>query len=316
MSSMAEHGRIARYFAPLAQAEAGSFSLTDDAAWLTPPAPIVVTTDSVIEGIHVLYGASAEAIAQKLVRRNLSDLAAMGAAPWRYLVNLHTPAHTTDDWFARFAATLAREQQQFGMVLAGGDSTSGGAHVHATLTCFGTAAQVMLRSKAQHGDDVYVSGTIGDAALGLHLLLDTYRTADIAVHDALTARYHLTQPRLALGAALHGIATACLDISDGLLADAGQLARASNVQVQLNRAAIPLSAAARVFLLQHAALEQSILTGGDDYELLFTAPPAQRDRISALANHLALPLTRIGTVAEGEGVLLDGTPAQGGWEHR
>lgn len=308
---MAEHRRIARFFAPLAVAEAGSFSLTDDAALLsTPPGQkLVVTTDSVIENIHVLKDASAAQFAQKLVRRNLSDLAAMGAKPWRYFVNLHMPRGTMDAWFAEFSTTLAHEQTTFGMTLAGGDSTCGGDAVHATMTCLGLVADTqLLRSKAMVGDDVYVSGTLGDAALGLLVLQEELAT-DSAGSAFLTQRYHVPEPRLALGEMLHGVAHAVMDVSDGLLADAAQIARASCVQIRLVRESVPLSPAARAVLRQDVQYWNSILTGGDDYELLFTAPASQR---AALAG---MPVTRIGDVATGEGVLLDGQPAEGGWQH-
>ncbi len=308
---MAERERIARFFAPLAQAEPGSFALTDDAATLAPPAghSLVVTTDSVIGGIHVLPGATAAQFAQKLVRRNLSDLAAMGATPWRYFLNLHTPRDTPDAWFAEFTAMLAQEQTQFGMVLAGGDSTSGGDIIHATMTCLGLSGTTqLLRSKATVGDDVYVSGTIGDAALGLQLLQHALAT-DAAGEAFLSQRYHIPEPRLELSGMLHGIAHAVIDVSDGLLADAEQIARSSSVQVRLTRASVPLSNAARALVQQDETYWQHILGGGDDYELLFAAPVAQR---AALAE---LPVTRIGEVVAGEGVMLDGSPASGGWEH-
>lgn len=307
---MAERARIARFFAPLTAGETGAYSLTDDAALLTPPHPIVVTTDSVIAGIHVLADASPEQIATKLMCRNLSDLAAMGATPWRYFLNLHTPA-LPENWFAAFAATLAREQTRFGLVLAGGDSTAGDKVVHATMTCIGLAEHgILLRSKAQVGDDVYVSGTIGDAALGLQLLQQTLAT-DSAATAHLTQRYHSPEPRLTLGTALHGIATAVIDVSDGLLADAAQLAEASQVGIALQRALIPLSDAARAVTHADTARWQTVLTGGDDYELLFTAPAPLREQIAT-----TLAVTRIGMVTEGSGVLLDGTPAHGGFEHR
>jgi thiamine-monophosphate kinase len=301
---MAERDRIARHFAPLTKNEPGSFHLTDDAAVLNLPTgrQLVVTTDSVIEGIHVLPGASAAQIAQKLVRRNLSDLAAMGAAPWRYFLNLHTPAAKDDDWFAEFAAMLRREQEQFAMALAGGDSTSGGNTVHATLTCLGLVETPLLRSTAQAGDDVYVSGTIGDAALGLYLLKQGVTATELA------ARYHCPEPRLALGQKLHGVASAAIDISDGLLGDAQQLAQASGKALALERAAIPLSQAVRTMLARDEKLWAAILTGGDDYELLFTAPASKRTT-------LPKGVTRIGLVTEGTGVTLDGQPVQGGWEH-
>jgi len=317
MALMAERARIARFFAPLSHDEPGSFALTDDAALLTPPLNhhIIVTTDSVITGIHVLPNASATQLAEKLVRRNLSDLAAMGARPWRYFLNLHTPDNLDDAWFAEFSATLANEQQRFGMVLAGGDSTSGGERVHATITCIGLLRNApMRRSTAALGDDLYVSGTIGDAALGLCVL--QHRLAmDSASAAHVTHRYHAPEPRLELGEQLHTLASAAMDISDGLLADAAQVAQASGVQLHIDRDAVPLSDAARSVVAQDAALWHTVMSGGDDYELLFTAPAAQRDAIAALGSALALPLTRIGVVVAGSGVTVDGQLAQGGWEH-
>lgn len=310
---MGEHARIATYFAPLSLHEAGSFNLTDDAAVLTPPAgkALVITTDSVIERVHVLAGASAAQFAQKLVRRNLSDLAAMGALPWRYLLNLHTPATLAETWFADFAATLEREQQHFGMVLAGGDSTSGDDGIRATLTAIGLLeGDALRRNGAQAGDDIYVSGTVGDAALGLAQLQQGMKDSP------LIARYHLPQPRLALGQALHGIASAAIDLSDGLVQDVAQLARASQLAARITREAIPLSDAARAMLDWDA-----ILAGGDDYELCFTAPPSQRATLQTISARLGVPVTLIGSMAEGEGVCVvdangrNVTPRRGGFEH-
>lgn len=316
---MGERARIARYFAPLAAAEAGSFCLTDDAAVLTPPAgqQLVITTDSVIESIHILPGATPQQFAQKLLRRNLSDLAAMGATPWRYTLNLHTPRDLPTSWFDAFAATLAIEQQQFGLTLIGGDSTSGGETIHCTLTCFGLLDGAALRrNSAVIGDDLYVSGTVGDAAYALHLLQRKQ-----LVDDALAAQYHCPEPRLALGKMLHGIATSAIDISDGLLADVEQLCTASNCAASITRDLIPLSAALRVSITQDDSAWRFALSGGDDYELCFTAPTAQRVTIQDIAQTLGLPLTRIGNMTQGNGIqLFDANNSEipithSGWEH-
>lgn len=313
---MAEHAHIARFFAPLSQGDAGSFALTDDAAILTPPQgyQLVATTDSVIAGTHVMADATPAQIAQKLMRRNLSDLAAMGAVPWRYLLNLHTPA-LPDDWFADFTDALASEQRQFNLVLAGGDSTRGDSAVHATITCLGLVqGPPLLRSNAKAGDTIYVSGTVGDAALGLQLLQQTLTTTSAGT-ASLTRRYHTPEPRLSLGGMLRGVGHAVIDVSDGLLADAGHIAKASGVQLRLQRDAIPLSESAQEILTTQDVWH-TILTGGDDYELLFTAPASEQEEIAALSEDLRLRITAIGVVAEGNGVMLDGVPATGGWEHR
>jgi thiamine-monophosphate kinase len=294
---MAERTRIARYFAPLAAGDAGSFNLTDDAALLTPPAgqSLIITTDSVIESIHVLPNATPQQFAQKLMRRNLSDLAAMGATPWRYTLNLHTPKGLSEDWFAAFAASLDEEQRHFGLQLIGGDSTSGGDSIYTTLTCIGLIDGATLRRNGAHmGDDIYVSGTVGDAAYAL-LLLQKNQPIDAA----LASRYHCPTPRLELGKMLRSIATSTIDISDGLLADIEQLCKASNCGARIEQAALPRSS-----YLKNAALpaEQTYafaLSGGDDYELCFTAPVSQRGAIDTVAETLQLPLTRIGAITHG-----------------
>ena len=318
---MSEQGRIARYFAPLANGETGSFHLTDDAAILDIPAgqQLVITTDSVIESIHVLAGASAQQFAQKLVRRNLSDLAAMGAKPWRYSVNLHTPHGLDDAWFAQFAATLAQEQTQFAMQLIGGDSTSGNGPIHTSLTCLGLIENgtALRRNGAHADDDLYVSGTIGDAAIALLLL---QQNADAPA--ALVQRYHCPEPRLSLGRSLHGIATAAMDISDGLVRDVGALCATSHVGCALHLPLLPLSPFVQALVRQNnAPAWELILNGGDDYELIFTAPPSQRQRIDQLSTQLALPLTRVGEITaektvhviNGSGDIIPITHA--GWEH-
>lgn len=318
---MGERHRIARHFAPLALTESGSFALTDDAALLTPPVgkQLVITTDSVIEGVHVLPRATAQQFAQKLVRRNLSDLAAMGASPWRYTLNLHTPHAMSDSWFAAFAETLMQEQTLFGMVLVGGDSTSAkDAPIHVTLTCFGSIDGAPLRrSGAQVDDDIYVSGTIGDAALGLTMLQQT-----LAGDPALIARYHVPQPRLALGNALRGVASAAMDISDGLLSDVGQLCAVNGLGAQLRQADIPLSAGVQHLVARNGAFWDRVFNGGDDYELCFAAPPAQQEAIAALATALSLPLTRIGRFTAETSLVVMGTDGElremrsHGFEHR
>lgn len=299
--------------------ETGSFNLTDDAAILTTPPgqQIVITTDSVIAGIHVLPGATPQQFARKLVRRNLSDLAAMGATPWRYTLNIHTPCELADDWFTEFAATLREEQTLFGMVLIGGDSTSGAASIHTTMTCVGVIEGTPLRrNAAQVGDDIYVSGTLGDAAYALNLLQQ-----NLPVDAALAARYHAPSPRLALGKMLHGIASSAIDISDGLLADIAHICSASRCGATIEHTALPLSPWQENSALDNATKISFALSGGDDYELCFTVPPAQRVALKKLSAALDLPLTRIGCITAGNKVKM--TDAGGnilpvtatGWEY-
>jgi len=297
-NSLPEFFRIAHYFAPLAAGEAGAFGLENDAAALSAPAgkQLVLTSDSCIEGWHVPMASAPQHLASKLVRRNLSDLAAMGATPWRYMLNLHLPTHTPDDYVAAFAAALAVEQAHFGMVLVGGDSTFGGERVHASLTAVGLATRTHIRSGAQVGDHIYVSGVIGEGALALMMV-----EGKLMLHgpDAgeIWQRYYAPEPRLALGQALDGIATSVIDISDGLLHDLAQIARASHVSMQVHDAAVPLHDMARRMRAQHG---ERMINGGDDYELAFTAPAHAAPMLQQLAQQLHLPLTPIGVVEEAQ----------------
>ncbi|MBN8543877.1 MAG: thiamine-phosphate kinase [Alphaproteobacteria bacterium] len=278
---MREHERIAAYFAPLSGGEAGAFGLRDDAAVLTPPAhqQLVITTDSVIEGIHLPHGATAEQFAHKLIRRNLSDLAAMGATPWRYLLNVSTPSIDMA-WLHSFTETLATLQNEFGMVLIGGDST-GGKTIHLTATMLGLVTTPLTRSGAKVGDGIFVTGRIGDAAMALKTLT--------SASPELLARYYRPTPRLDVGQKLHGVATACIDISDGLVADLGHVCAASNVGAVIDVAQIPFSPDGDI---------TTMLTGGDDYELLFTA--------SGAVPACDVAITRIGTIVAQHGVVIHG----------
>ena len=301
---MREHARIAKFFAPLSAGEPGSFYLIDDAAQITPPEgkSLIITTDSVIAGIHLPHDASTSELAVKLMRRNLSDLAAMGAVPWRYLLNIHTPRTTEDDWFAALANALQREQECYALSLIGGDTTAGDGPVHLTLTLLGLGNDTpLLRSGARAGDVVYVSGTIGDAALGLRLIQNQLK---VSAEDEmfLHGRYYAPEPRLALGAALCGVASAAIDVSDGLVSDASKLARASNIGMTLHASSIPLSPAARRALGAHTELWEHILNGGDDYELLFTAPVSAATAIEKIVANIGLELTPIGTVTAAQDV--------------
>jgi thiamine-monophosphate kinase len=305
-----EFDLIARHFAPLAGE--GALGLKDDGAVLAPPAgrDLVLTADAIVEGVHFLGGDPPDTVAQKLLRVNLSDLAAMGAVPLGYLLTVSVPRDTAPDWFAAFAQGLARDQAEFGLRLLGGDTTSTPGPKSLTATLIGHVApgQALRRNGARPGDALWVTGTIGDAALGLRVL-----RGDIDDPTGFLAdRYRLPRPRL--GLALHGIVSACMDISDGLLQDAMHLCRASGCALDIDFDAIPRSGAAK------AALDPSaILTGGDDYELLLCVPQART--ASFLREASSVPVTCIGYFGQGNpSVLLrnaplDFRPGQSGWSH-
>lgn len=290
-----EHNRIARFFAPLCASEVGAFGLQNDAAMLDVPEDkkLIITSDSCIEGWHVPMGASMQHIAQKLVRRNLSDVAAMGALPWRYMLNLHLPKSTNDEAVEAFAQALQEEQATYNMVLIGGDSTFGGDHIHATLTMLAlTTSGCHMRSGARAGDRLYVTGTIGDATLAL-MAIQGAITPSAEQHDYFMSRYYTPAPRLEVGKALQGIATSVIDVSDGLMSDAEHLARASNVSMHIDTKRIPLSDAATRYKAQHI---DAMLRGGDDYELLFTAPKDASESLAQLAKSHGAAITEIGIV--------------------
>jgi thiamine-monophosphate kinase len=302
---------------PLATSAAAR-GLADDAAVWAPPLgrDLVFTHDVLACGVHYLSNDPPGDIAWKLLAVNLSDLAAMGATPAGVLLGLGLSAAEDDEWRAEFTDGLGRALAHFGVALWGGDTVTGLAAAVLGLTAVGAVApgRALGRAGAQPGDDIWVSGTIGDAGLGLGMAQGA-APAD----KFLLNRFRRPQPRLALGSALAGIATAAMDVSDGLLIDADRLARASAVALAIDVASIPLSAAATTRGDDLPARLRAA-TAGDDYELLFTAPPALAAAVVALAVPTKTPVTRIGGVTPGLGVAarhagVDVTPARLGWEH-
>jgi thiamine-monophosphate kinase len=278
----------------------------------------VLTKDAMVAGVHFLADDPAGQIAQKLLRVNLSDLAAMGAAPLGYLLALARAEEVSDDWLAGFCAGLAADNAAFGISLLGGDTVSTPGPLTLSLTAIGEApaGAALLRRGAAPGDDVWVSGTLGDAALGLRVLQGELDITEPA-RAFLVERYRLPRPRLALGQALRGVASAAIDVSDGLVADLGHILEVSGVGAEIHAGALPLSAAARGL----RDTRDAALSGGDDYELLFTAPPERGAAIAALACRLDLPLTLIGKIRAEPGLQLwdeagrELAVRRAGWQH-
>lgn len=301
---------IARYFAPLASGFPGAGGLRDDLATVAPSTgcELAVTVDTMVSGIHFLADDPPDLIARKLLRVNLSDLASAGARPVCYLVAMSLDAETDGDWVRRFADGLAEDQAIFGVSLAGGDTTSTPGPLTLSLTAIGEVpvGRAVRRVGASEGDDVWVSGTIGDAALALVLLERTDAAAVERDHPDLLARYRLPQPRTGLGTRLLGIASAMADISDGLAADLGHICQESGVGADLAFADIPLSGPARALLHGEPdggrALFGRVIGGGDDYELVFTAAPDREADIREKAAEAEVPVARIGAIRPGEGV--------------
>lgn len=314
----AEFGLIARYLRPLAGP--GALDLLDDAAVVLPPAgqELAITADALVEGVHFLPDDPPDSVGAKLLRVSLSDLAAMGATPWAYLTTVSVPRDKGPGWFEGFAAGLARDQAEYGVTLLGGDTTSTPGPVSLSLTLLGHVApgQALRRKGAQAGHEVWVTGTIGDGALGLRVLRGEAPDRD----GWLAGRYRRPQPRVALGAALgrsQGVA-ACMDVSDGLVQDLGHLCRAAGLGAELWADQVPLSDAARA---AGPGWREVCLTGGDDYELLMAVPPGGTDLLQHTAAALGVPVTRIGRFVMGGRVrVLDEGGVelgfdQPGWSH-
>lgn len=303
---LGEFDLIDRYFKPLASSLPGAFGLTDDAATACPDEgnEFVVTTDTIVEGVHFLGSEKPQAIAAKLLRVNLSDLAAKGAVPAAYSLNLALSSRIDDDWLQAFSAELAAEQERFGIGLLGGDTVSTPGPLVLTVTAMGevTKGTALHRFGARAGDRLFVTGTIGDGAMGL--LAATYKLGELEQSeiDFLRGRYERPDPRTTVGPRLLGIATAALDVSDGLIADCGHLALASGLSAEIQTTAVPVSEAAASAVSLDFDLFETALTGGDDYEILFAAPQTDRDAIAALAAEAGVPITEIGSLSDGSGV--------------
>lgn len=291
---------IARYFAPIAAAFPGALGLKDDVALidLAPGQQMVVTTDAIVAGVHFLPDDPPELIAKKLVRVNASDLAAKGAKPLACLLALALPRATTPTWLDAFAKGLAADCAAFGMPLAGGDTTATDGPLTLALTALGEApkGQVPLRSAAAVGDRIFVSGTVGDGTLGLEVAKGGLGALAAPLRDHLLRRYRLPEPKIALGLALRGMIHAAIDVSDGLIADLGHICTASGVGAEIQAAMVPMSDAAQIALAGDPTLLPRVLTGGDDYELLFTADPALSDPIVRAGISVGVPLTGIGFI--------------------
>ena len=285
----------------------------------------MLAADAMVAGLHFLPDDPAETVGRKLLRVNLSDLAAMGARPLGYLMTLTLPRDIGESWLAAYAEGLALDQLQFGLHLLGGDITRTEGPLTLSLTILGAvpAGRRLSRAGARHGERLYVSGSIGDAGLGLALLQGRLALDDALARETLIARYRLPTPRLALGHTLlgEGLASAAIDISDGLIADAGHIAETSGCRLEIEALRIPLSEAAGTLSQANPESLQPRFASGDDYELLFSAPASAAADLSALARKLDLTLAEIGRVTEGAGVALLGEDGRelpierAGWTH-
>ena len=299
-----EFDLIARYLAPLAAAEPGALGLLDDAAVLSVPRgeSLVVTTDTLVAGVHFLTDEAPAVVAARALAVNLSDLAAMGATPWTYTLSLALPADLGAEqrtaWTAAFAGGLYDQQTRFGATLVGGDTVAAPGPLSITVTALGhvQADKALRRSGAQPGDQVWVSGSIGDGVLGLAVATGRLPDLDVLHAEALATRYRKPAPRVSVGVGLRGLAHAAVDVSDGLVADVGHICETSGVEAVIVADQIPLSQAARTVVATDPSRFLSVLTGGDDYEIAFTASPSAELAVASLATSTDVPLTRIGEI--------------------
>jgi thiamine-monophosphate kinase len=299
---------IARYFAPIAR-HPGACGLTDDAAAIAPPAgcDLVLTADGVVGGVHFFPDDPPDAVARKALRVNLSDLAAKGASPIGFLLTLALPKEIGEPWLTAFARGLGEDADVFGCPLLGGDTVRTPGPVTISVAAFGAVphGKTIRRAGARPGDRVVVTGTIGDAALGLLLRRDGAVAErwglDRSQREHLATRYLVPEPRGAVAAFLGNYATAAMDVSDGLAGDLAKLCRVSGVTAEIAVARVPLSDAARVVLAKEPALIETVITGGDDYEVLACVPAGKVEALRREASAVGVAFTEIGTVIAGEG---------------
>ena len=305
-SASGEDSLIARYFRPIAT-DPGAFRLDDDAAALKPDGnDIVVTTDAIVEGVHFPPDDPPDTVARKALRVNLSDLAAKGATPAGFVLTLAL-RHADEAWLKPFAAALGEDAAQFGCPLLGGDTVSTPGPLMVSVTAFGRVppGKMVHRSGAKPGERVMVTGTIGDAALGLAVLKGGKVHAaanDIAARDALIGRYRVPQPRVAMAEIVRGHASAAMDVSDGLAGDLAKLCGVSGVSAVIDLKSIPLSGAARDLVSRGIVGLETLIVGGDDYEILCTLSEDRVEAFAQAARDAGIAVSSIGTVVAGRAV--------------
>jgi thiamine-monophosphate kinase len=305
-NASAEDSLIARYFGPLAT-HPGALGLGDDAAVLAPSGDdVVVTTDAIVEGVHFLSTDPADTVARKALRVNLSDLAAKGAAPAGFVLTLALRA-ADDAWLSPFARALGEDAAHFGCPLLGGDTVSTPGPLTISITALGhvPTGKMVRRNGAKPGDRVVVTGTIGDAALGLDILRGGAVAASLAddmAREMLVGRYRVPQPRNALAKAVLDHAGAAMDVSDGLAGDLAKLCAASGVSAVIDAPAIPLSQAAAGLLARGIVAIEAIVSGGDDYEILCTVPEAGFEAFAQAAEAAGVAISSIGTIIAGAAI--------------
>ncbi|WP_308163718.1 thiamine-phosphate kinase [Bradyrhizobium sp. SRL28] len=318
-----EDSLIARYFRPLAT-DPGAFRLDDDAAALKPDgSDIVVTTDAIVEGVHFLSDDPPDTVARKALRVNLSDLAAKGATPAGFVLTLALRSADDETWLKPFAAALGEDAVQFACPLLGGDTVSTPGPLMVSVTAFGRVppGKMIHRSGAKPGERVMVTGTIGDAALGLAILRGGKvhaAASDKAAREALIGRYRVPQPRVAMAEIVRDYASAAMDVSDGLAGDLTKLCGVSGVSAVIDLVSIPLSGAAQDLVSRGVVGLETLIAGGDDYEILCTLSEDCVEAFAQAAQHAGVAVSSIGTMVAGSAVpkFIDGQGREIALEYR
>lgn len=307
--SLSEFDLIKDIFRPLTLDSSYSLGLRDDAALIDIDSGFstVVTSDSMSEGTHFTNLNDPQDIGYKLLCSNLSDIAAMGAYPLFYLLNTALPSRLDKNWVINFAEGLKKGQDDYNVCLIGGDTIQAETLV-LSMTLIGrvVSGQELRRSGACPGDNIYVSGTIGDAGIGLNIFLEDNHELDSVSKDFLLKRFLRPSPRVSLGSSIANLASSAIDISDGLLMDLGHICSESTVSAELSMDLIPISDAARKYINGDSIKNSARITSGEDYELLFTAPKEMTKNITNLSSQLEIPITLIGKIAEGSGIKVFG----------
>jgi len=301
---------IKRYLAPLSANEPGAYSLTDDAAVIPSRAghDVVITMDTLVSGVHFLADTEPEHIAAKVVRVNMSDLAAMGARPAFYTLSLALPKNprggsgqkTDGLWLERFSEALGIEQRIYDISIIGGDTVSTPGPLTLTITAFGyvEAGQAIRRSTANQGDLVVVSGTIGDAAFGLSALKGELAALSKSSREIVVERHNRPLPQIELGLRLRNFAGAAIDVSDGLIQDLGHICTESGVTAVVELEKVPTSPAVREAMERTHREKKDILSGGDDYQLLFTIASWRQAELQEISKEIGVELTVIGKIGQ------------------
>lgn len=297
-----EFSLISKYFRPLTLSHPSALGLLDDAAVLEPSTgtQMVISCDALVADVHFPDAKKARDVAARALRVNLSDLAAMGASPVAYTLALVVPKGTEEPWFQDFAEQLGEDQEKYGIRLIGGDTVSTSGPLTVSITVLGEvpAGLELKRSGAKIGDSIFVTGTIGDACLGLRVLKGELKTHGSVDFDFFVQKFVRPEPRLALGVELCGVSSAAVDISDGLLADIEQMCTASDVGAVVRETDVPLSSGAEILVQQDPGLKTDLLDVGDDYELVLAVPPESLEPFHEIVEKHPFPVTEIGFITE------------------